>query len=87
MVGDVVYDKNRRFGTVTHIVHYDAGPAELVIEKIKLMLSYPMSIGSPATTSLSAAAFRMKRRRKSIEAAGSRRSRIYTLFPNRTMMA
>ena len=32
MVGDAVSDKERRVGTVTHIMHYGGGPAELVIE-------------------------------------------------------
>ena len=32
IVGDAVCDKDRRFGRVTHIIHYGAGPAELVIE-------------------------------------------------------
>lgn len=32
IVGDAVSDKDRRFGTVTRIFHYGAGPAELVIE-------------------------------------------------------
>jgi hypothetical protein len=30
MVGDAVSDKDRRLGTVTHIIHYGAGPAELL---------------------------------------------------------
>jgi len=32
MVGDAVSDKDRRVGTVTYIIHYGAGSAELVIE-------------------------------------------------------
>ena len=31
-VGDVVSDRDRRVGKVTHIIHYGGGPAELVIE-------------------------------------------------------
>lgn len=31
-VGDAVSDRHRRIGTVTHIIHYGGGPAELVIE-------------------------------------------------------
>jgi hypothetical protein len=32
LVGDAVSDEDRRVGTVTHIIHYGGGPAELVIE-------------------------------------------------------
>lgn len=32
MVGDTVSDKDRRVGTVTHIIHYGGGPPELVID-------------------------------------------------------
>ncbi len=32
LVGDVVANNDRRVGTVRHIIHYGAGPAELVIE-------------------------------------------------------
>ena len=31
-LGDVVSDKNARVATVTHMIHYRAAPAELVIE-------------------------------------------------------